>query len=36
MIETGRFETGVARIGAEQEMFLVDGNMRPRQSLWKF
>lgn len=29
MIETGRFETGVARIGAEQEMFLVDGNMRP-------
>ena len=29
MIETGGFETGVARIGAEQEMFLVDGNMRP-------
>ena len=29
MIETGRFETGVARIGAEQEMFLVDRNMRP-------
>ena len=29
MIETGRFETGVARIGAEQEVFLVDGNMRP-------
>lgn len=29
MVETGRFETGVARIGAEQEMFLVDGNMRP-------
>ena len=24
MIETARFETGVARIGAEQEMFLVD------------
>ena len=29
MIETGRFETGVARIGAEQEMFLVDRNLRP-------
>jgi CBS domain-containing protein len=29
MIEIGRFETGVARIGAEQEVFLVDGNMRP-------
>ena len=29
MIETGRFETGVARIGAEQEMFLIDRNMRP-------
>ena len=29
MIETGRFETGVARIGAEQEMFLLDVNMRP-------
>jgi len=29
MIETGRFETGVARIGAEQEVFLVDDNMRP-------
>ncbi len=29
MIETGRFETGVTRIGAEQEMFLVDRNMRP-------
>jgi CBS domain-containing protein/gamma-glutamyl:cysteine ligase YbdK (ATP-grasp superfamily) len=29
MIETGRFETGVERIGAEQEMFLVDGDMRP-------
>ncbi|MGZ8846270.1 MAG: CBS domain-containing protein [Pyrinomonadaceae bacterium] len=29
MIETDRFETGVARIGAEQEMFLVDRNMRP-------
>ena len=29
MIETGGLETGVARIGAEQEMFLVDRNMRP-------
>ena len=29
MIEIGSLETGVARIGAEQEMFLVDRNMRP-------
>jgi hypothetical protein len=29
MIATGRFESGVARIGAEQEMFLVDRNLRP-------
>ena len=29
MIETDRFEIGVTRIGAEQEMFLVDRNMRP-------
>jgi len=29
MIENGRFETGVMRIGAEQEMFLIDRNMRP-------
>ncbi len=29
MMETNRFETGVTRIGAEQEMFLVDRNMRP-------
>ena len=29
MIATDGFETGVARIGAEQEMFLVDRNMRP-------
>jgi CBS domain-containing protein/gamma-glutamyl:cysteine ligase YbdK (ATP-grasp superfamily) len=29
MIESGGLETGVARIGAEQEMFLVDRNMRP-------
>jgi len=29
MIETDRMETGVTRIGAEQEMFLVDRNLRP-------
>ncbi len=29
MIEEGRIESGVRRIGAEQEMFLVDRNMRP-------
>lgn len=29
MIQTDRFETGATRIGAEQEMFLVDRNMRP-------
>src|SRR5678810_241173 len=29
MIEAGLLETGVTRIGAEQEMFLVDRNMRP-------
>jgi len=29
MIETGKIETGVRRIGAEQEMFLVDRAMRP-------
>ena len=29
MILTDRLETGVMRIGAEQEMFLVDRNMRP-------
>jgi CBS domain-containing protein/gamma-glutamyl:cysteine ligase YbdK (ATP-grasp superfamily) len=29
MIETGRIESGVRRIGAEQEMFLVDRSMRP-------
>ncbi len=29
MIETGRIETGVRRIGAEQEMFLLDHAMRP-------
>ena len=29
MIESGRVETGVERIGAEQEMFLVDRALRP-------
>ncbi|MDT4966118.1 MAG: hypothetical protein QOJ64_855 [Acidobacteriota bacterium] len=29
MIETGRLESGVRRIGAEQEMFLVDRNLNP-------
>ena len=29
MIETGRLESGVTRVGAEQEMFLVDRHMRP-------
>ncbi|MEK6336288.1 MAG: CBS domain-containing protein [Acidobacteriota bacterium] len=29
MIEADRFESGVTRIGAEQEMFLIDRNMRP-------
>jgi len=29
MIDTGQFEAGVTRIGAEQEMFLVDRNLRP-------
>lgn len=29
LIETGRIETGVRRIGAEQEMFLVDRARRP-------
>ncbi|MDB4966944.1 MAG: hypothetical protein JWN44_2633 [Myxococcales bacterium] len=29
MLAEGRFETGVHRIGAEQEMFLVDEAMRP-------
>ncbi len=29
MIETGKIESGVRRIGAEQEMFLVDKAMRP-------
>ena len=29
MLETGRIESGVRRIGAEQEMFLVDSNLGP-------
>lgn len=29
MLEDGRVEDGVTRIGAEQEMFLVDRYMRP-------
>ncbi|HKE55206.1 MAG TPA: hypothetical protein VKB46_00835, partial [Pyrinomonadaceae bacterium] len=29
MLENGRVESGVTRIGAEQEMFLVDSDLRP-------
>ena len=29
MVEKGQFETGVSRIGAEQELFLVDRNYHP-------
>ncbi len=29
MIEAGKIESGVRRIGAEQEMFLIDRAMRP-------
>jgi len=29
MLEDGRVESGVRRIGAEQEMFLIDRNLRP-------
>jgi CBS domain-containing protein/gamma-glutamyl:cysteine ligase YbdK (ATP-grasp superfamily) len=29
MLEDGRVESGVQRIGAEQEMFLIDRNLRP-------
>lgn len=29
MLEEGRIESGVARIGAEQEMFLIDRDLRP-------
>lgn len=30
MLHEGRFEKGVRRIGAEQELFLVDPNLRPK------
>jgi len=30
MLEEGRFESGVRRVGAEQELFLVDSNLRPK------
>src|SRR5262245_22810583 len=30
MIEEGRFESGIRRVGAEQELFLVDRNLRPK------
>ncbi len=29
MLDTGRIESGIRRIGAEQELFLVDDSMRP-------
>ncbi|HKP72054.1 MAG TPA: glutamate-cysteine ligase family protein, partial [Pyrinomonadaceae bacterium] len=29
MLETGRIESGVRRVGAEQEMFLIDSHFRP-------
>ena len=29
MLRDGRFETGITRIGAEQEMFIVDGSWQP-------
>lgn len=29
LVDQGRFETGIRRIGAEQEMFLVDASRRP-------
>ncbi|MHC5019157.1 MAG: hypothetical protein ACYTGX_03385 [Planctomycetota bacterium] len=32
MLDEDRFETGVRRIGAEQEMFLVDEGFRPSSS----
>jgi hypothetical protein len=30
MVEEGQFERGVSRIGAEQELFLVDRRTTPR------
>lgn len=35
MLEMGRFEKGVQRIGAEQELFLVDANLRPKACVLK-
>ena len=37
MLDENRFETGVRRIGAEQEMFLVDraGRAADASSIWK-
>src|SRR5690625_7301354 len=32
MVATGMIESGISRIGAEQEMFLVDGSSRPSLS----
>src|SRR5579883_1516366 len=32
MIREGLFETGVRRIGAEQEMFLIDGGWTPAKA----
>ena len=36
MLEEGRFETGIRRIGAEQEMFLVDKGFKQRRSLCNY
>ncbi|MFM7282379.1 MAG: hypothetical protein ACKO32_11430, partial [Planctomycetia bacterium] len=35
MLETERLEKGVSRIGAEQELFLVDANLRPKACVLK-
>ncbi len=35
MLQEGRFETGVRRIGAEQEMFLIDRRWAPAQGALK-
>jgi len=35
LIESGRIESGVRRVGAEQEMFIVDGNWRPASAALK-
>ena len=34
MIEQGLIESGVRRIGAEQELFLVDRNWHPPRRRW--